>query len=742
MSLINAATNAVSTVTNTLSSSGPATALSGIANSLTGKLSSLGSIFKTVPGIKLPLPNPLFNYATYDYVLTLGCLTDKEINNPDSTYLAGKPFKIICKSANADPNNRVNTPYGKFDFFFDHLQMKSQIGLDAASTTNVTNLEFTIREPYSMGMFIISCQTIAQQLGHNNFREAPFILTIEFRGNKETGQMNNIPGTKRFLAFNFSDISMKVSEMGSIYKCIAMPFNQGALADVTANFKSDVSITGDTVRSILQTGENSLQAVVNKKFKEMAQTASNKEAGIVTVPDEIVILFPQDIASNSTPTESKSENNSSATTTPTESDAATIFKKLGVSRSTVNETLVQQAGDCNAIGQAELGFSAARRGDSPSGKDNLVWDPAKKVYVRSENPINLKMSDMKFAQDTDIPNAINQTILSSKFVVETLDVNNLTKEGMRNWWRIDTQVYNIGEVQKATGVKPKLYVYRVVPYEVHASRMIAPNLKAPGFDALKAQAVKHYNYFYTGKNVDVISFDIDINQGFISTMSADGLEKSQDVKTAAQSSADADPIPTGNPVGPGELPSNELGTTPTIVKYIGTNTSSDRKGGGGKETPGQRAARNFMDAVTNSNNLYNLNMKIIGDPYFIVQSGIGNYTAKATQYKNLNLDGTVNYQNGEVDILVNFRTPIDINQTSGMYDFGKNAKSAPVMQFSGLYNVTEVTSTFSNGQFTQVLTGFRRPSQENKTEATPNQTFNTGNQRVDTTNQYGDNLSE
>jgi len=47
--------------------------------------------------------------------------------------------------------------------------------------------------------------------------------------------------------------------------------------------------------------------------------------------------------------------------------------------------------------------------------------------------------------------------------------------------------------------------------------------------------------------------------------------------------------------------------------------------------------------------LYDLTLEIIGDPYFIQQSGTGNFTAQETEYKNLNSDGTMNHQNGEVD---------------------------------------------------------------------------------------------
>lgn len=733
MGIIDSATNAISAVKNVVSTA-PATSLSGIVDKVGGAISgafgALGVNVKNLSGVKLPLKNPLFAYASYDYVISLGCLTEQEISYPDTTYKAGKPVRLICKSANAEPNNRVKTPYGKFDFFIDNVEIVSQIGLVDGNNTNVTGINFTVTEPYSMGIFNIACQQLAQDLGWDNFREAPFVLVIEFRGNKELGQIEKIPNTTRHIPFNFTDVSMTVTEAGAVYKCSGMPSNQIALTDQYAQFKSDVSIKGTTVQEILQTGEKSLQAVINKRFQQLV------EQKIVKVADEIVILFPQDTASaaGGGGEGTSSESRDSATATPGASPKTQgLFEKLGVTRSSKNNTLIQEEGLCNALGKASLGFDDSRKGDTPVGKDNKVWDPDKQVFVRGNNDINIKESDFKFRQDTDITNAINQVLLNSDVIKGTFDASMLSPEGMRGWWRIDVQTYPIptSENLAATGVKPKLIVYRVVPYEVHASNMMPPNTKAPGFDNLKQQVVKEYNYIYTGKNVDVLKFEIQITQGFMTIMGADGLEKSQDVKQAAQNSEAPDPVAIVSPLGLGSLPSRILGNTPTIVSYTGTVTGTDKKGGGGTETSGTRAARLFMDAVTEGTDMYDLNLQIIGDPYFIVDSGIGNWTDQQTQFKNLNANGSVNWQNGEVDIKVNFRTPIDINQNTGLYNFTPQEKSAPVMQYSGLYRVTDVTSRFSGGIFTQELTGFRRPGQENLFEAPASSTFNLSKAIVD-----------
>lgn len=180
----------------------------------------------------------------------------------------------------------------------------------------------------------------------------------------------------------------------------------------------------------------------------------------------------------------------------------------------------------------------------------------------------------------------------------------------------------------------------------------------------------------------------------------------------------------------GNQPSTELGSLPTKVKYTGTETSTDNTGGGGLSNSTNQAAKYWHDAITSDVNMAILDLEILGDPYWINQSGLGNYTSKPTQYKDLNADETVNYQNGEVDIVVNFRTPFDVNQATGMYKFESGSNNfttggeSASTQFSGVYNVNKVRSTFTRGRFIQTLSGSRRPNQELKTEATPDQLFN------------------
>jgi hypothetical protein len=258
-----------------------------------------------------------------------------------------------------------------------------------------------------------------------------------------------------------------------------------------------------------------------------------------------------------------------------------------------------------------------------------------------------------------------------------------------------------------TGIPARVFVYRVVPYLVHLSKFKGASDSSPGIPQLKQQAIKEYNYIYTGKNKDIINFDIKFNHAFFTSINGDlgqaGLDSKNSVVQETTSS--------------GERPSPSVTEGSSNPAEIGRTQSATAKpntvdGGIGQLHPESQIARSFNEALMNSTvDLVSVDLEILGDPYYIADSGMGNYNAlQVPGILNINSDGTMNYQNGEVDIELNFRTPLDYGPT-GYMDFPANG-TAPVAEFSGLYQVLFVNNKFSNGQFTQTLQTIRRQSQD------------------------------
>jgi hypothetical protein len=241
-----------------------------------------------------------------------------------------------------------------------------------------------------MGLFSIACQQAAWDAGHKNWREAPFLITIEFRGNDEMGVMSQIPTTQRHILVKFQEMSMTVNHTGSVYQCSVFAWNNSALTAKNATLKNDMSVKGSSVQEVLQTGENSLQAVWNRRLQQL------KEDKVLEVPDEIIILFPNAVYSeNDEDNKGNTEEVSSATTGSAAPQDA-IYKKLGVMKDEKNNNQVQDPAKCNIIGQATLGVGIDKKADAPFGKDNVVYDEKLKVNVRAQNTPVPTENDFRF----------------------------------------------------------------------------------------------------------------------------------------------------------------------------------------------------------------------------------------------------------------------------------------------------------------------------------------------------------
>jgi hypothetical protein len=100
-------------------------------------------------------------------------------------------------------------------------------------------------------------------------------------------------------------------------------------------------------------------------------------------------------------------------------------------------------------------------------------------------------------------------------------------------------------------------------------------------------------------------------------------------------------------------------------------------------------------------------LEILGDPYWLVDSGMANhFSSSFAPTDQITEDGTMNYESGNVYIYLTFRTPIDVNTTSGLYDFSQIAEDSP---FGGIYRIVQCENTFTDGNWKQKLKCIRMP---------------------------------
>jgi len=696
--------------------------------------------------------NPLNKFASYNYVFTFGAIKKDSFNSPDTTYRLYGPDVIVLQTGGTG-NRQVRTQLERAagitgEYFMDNLEVKSLITpSDTTKQTNATNISFEVLEPYSMGLFLQTLHIAAAKAGYVNYLEAVYLLQIDFIGWDDNGRSFKDTRSKRMIPMQLSNVTFDVSEGGSTYQVTAVPYNEIALADEVQQTQVAVDIKGSTLVEFLQTGPESLATILNTREQEQVKSGNKK------VADEYVIMFPTDLTSATSAGTGATDNNKGATTqsskdssgagglseekkqelfeqlsgieggeVPADFDAE-LSKILGivVKRSQIGESIREAAEkeeNVNDIGKSKIVKSFLDEGKQYFGKPAFTENKEKAPGVFQRG--NIKVSDegrrINFASGTKIQTIIEEVILLSdyarKFVTEQPDSN-----GMKTWFKIETDVYLIpgNDNVAQTGEGAKVFVYKIVPYKTHVARISSPTVAPPGYQNLRKNAVKKYDYMYTGENDDIINFEIDINTAFFNALAQDMGQLGKAQKTQGANAITAAVQAPVHGVGDGDTTNS---STAGVSKSKGVSkTNTGESGSGVQSHPENQIARSFNDAIVNSEtDLVTIELEIWGDPYYIADSGFGNYNGKSAGL-NITTDGTMDYQTSEVDIIVNFRTPVD-TRDPGFMKFPAGGQKA-VGAFSGLYQVTQVTHTFSGNQFSQKLKTIRRRNQPEDTGAQP-----------------------
>lgn len=672
---------------------------------------------------KGPIKNPLERFTSFNSIFTFSCLSSKKVNFPDAadSYKNGNYGSIIFRSGGGYPENRVSTAYtsvanpkGKFEYYIDDVEIDSIISFNKQTKgTNSTGISFRVIEPYSMGLFLQSAQIAAMENNYKNYIEAPFLLTIQFIGYDSDG--NPVPVDDvldRHIPLKISNITMDVKESGCEYRVEAYPWNEQALTDMNTLLKEDMNISGKDVAELLQSGKNSLQYWANTKLQDMAKTV-NETGKSKATPDEIVIIFPKvrDSAGSDLGKVASDKVTSLVTNPKMSTPSASVESKLTLNRG-ANALLVQSPDSMNEIGKSIMGFTANTGGESPANERSKTQPDPTKPVARQTNAYDPKSKSFRFPQGTSIVNAITEIVLMSEYCKQAVTAPSNSR-GMKKWFRVETQVYDLSatQVNESRGKTPKLLVFRVVPYYVHEVRFAAPTAEPKGYEQLKKDACKEYNYIYTGQNVDILNFNIHLEAGFYTTAYADknALAPATQQNKGAGTEKGGAPSDGNNAATPQDqgTGTSKAATLPTRFNNAVSGPADDFR---------SLIAKNFQEALLNSQaDLITAELEIMGDPYYLADSGMGNFSDKPSSF-NLNSNGSMNYQSGEVDIVINFRTPVDYNPETGFADFGSSQK---VEGFSGLYQVLTVKNNFRSGKFTQTLDLVRRRTQDPSSAAGP-----------------------
>ena len=691
--------------------------------------------------------NPLENFASYSPLWTMAVLTPKQYNNPnlyrdadglsfaqqsydvktafvdddggfDGDVAVNLSSSIIFSSGGRDfikdgKSSRVGTEFGTPEYFIDNFEMTAVVAANPKTgNQNAFNFTFEIREPFSMGLFLQSMQVAAIKAGYVNYLDSPFLLKLDIIGYDEDGTIKKTIKPKYFIV-KLKKVTFNVDESGSLYNVEAYPFNHQGFADTvdtawtdinmqaTTDSAADPELSEDergTVRDVLATGQRSLVKLLNDNEQQLVDEGKYK------IKDIYEIHFPK--TSNQRFTDvgappTAEENNKRATVDPN----AAGSKKVG--GTDVYTSTNKNIGN-NPIAKSGFGFDVGDGGNFPFKDDKDVVDEKTGRIVRGKMQIDEKTRSFHFTQAQKLTDIITQVIMSSTFAKEA--TQKATKsDGMIDWFKIDVQIEFL-DYDDLIGDFAKKYIYRVVPFKVHSSIFGNPNSVPVGITELEKTIVKQYDYIYTGQNVDVLNFEIKIDYLFYTGSAPTTETKTKNEQTLNQKGVvekNAKEVETGKgnekKAQTANLGKSKIKKSPSQFSLL--------KGGAGSTNVEQKVAESFQEAFINvtSADLVKLELEIMGDTYWLVDSGLSNYFAKTSESSPLlTEDGTANYEGQDVYIFITFRTPADVNEKTGNFEFNPNGKVSP---FSGIYRVYKCVSKFDSGTFKQTLSCVRIQTQ-------------------------------
>lgn len=713
--------------------------LGGIAggiNALTGGLGALSGVGTRGASAAGPargsgeslVPNPLRKFNTFNSVIELGALSISEINN--STYVSkGYADQMIVRNVGGKLERRVKTDFEgnqNAEYYIEDLEIKTLISPNARSgVAKSTKITFKVYEPYSMGQFLQALQIGSLNAGFPNYLKAPFLLTINFVGHTEGGTTESGEQSARLIPIKLIKAEMNVSGGGTVYDVSAIAWSESAYYTEVQTIKEEIKAKGTTVKQLLSTGAESVTSILNTRKQDREQIEGDN-AGSFT-DDRFFIAFPNgrnQVAGSVFSGFAGSDRIQSAITNI--DNLAGVFEQArdlgvpdelltinisgnntqGLSRSVDAAVL----GSSNLIGEQLMIRDFTNEGAHDYAQARYAVD-ADNNRIFARNGVELSLDDLDriytFPRGMKIEDIITEVILLSNFGASLIK-QRPNSQGKYTWFRIDTKVFIKEDPGyfNTHGRFPCDYVYEVKPYLVDAQTFMHPNEIAPSVSARRSSAVKTYNYIYSGANEDVLDFQINLKAAFYEAVQADTFDNVASNRLGAKNRVTAREV-TRTTLRSASIPNTDGGVgdgfgVPSLEETVDNVRSGQTARAG--ESSASMVARQFHDKLINSSvDLLSADLEIMGDPYFLSDSGTGNYDSLPGANPYITDDGQIDYQTGEVDIIVNFKTPLDYNNDGTM--------SLQTENFSGLYKVLTVTSTFSKGNFTQTLKLLRRRNQ-------------------------------
>jgi len=567
-----------------------------------------------------------------------------------------------------------NSP-GRFDLFIDNVMIDTVMAFKDGVASLPVNIAFDVIEPYSLNGFIEALQVAALSTGFNDYIAADYVLILDFMGYPDKGSTplpEPIPMSSRVFYMRITGIQVSVTEEGTLYKVLACPVSDRAASSSVATIKTKMSGSGNTVKQFLQ---NFIKGLNDQAAEDAKASSNNANQNF----DSYAILFPK-------------------------------YDKNGVIIPN-DDNEIASAKFWDDSDSANVNAKMRDVGNSPNNFYNSYYDEYPSSSTSSyEHTAN-------FDTNQSITDIIQTVIRDSNYlkkIIKSLQDGNagadqvVDANGFINHFVITPKVLiKEGTMNVDTNRPYCIYVYLVEPYKVLYNSAI-PGASNQIIDTNKLQklALRKYRYFYTGLNVDILDFKINLNNLFFEEVpKALGNNQVDPSASAAKAGGTNNIIKTDK--NDSKADRNTVGITPIYATAnAGSAKPNDTINSAVPDSqPWTSMVKLMHEKITNSVGLISGDLNILGDPYYVTAAGSGNSLNKGSKIGQLANDGEASLRAGRLLISLAFNNPSDIDKSGFM------AFSNSPIPISGLYQVIECKSSFRDGLFKQTLKILRVPGQ-------------------------------
>jgi hypothetical protein len=709
--------------------------------------------FKYVPISKIAPSNILHEYSSYTYRISLFFLEKDDYNSLAASPDLFTPKYALMSSGGGYANKpgidvKINDtlfrgagrhPDFEEDFFIDNLSILTVVGLNSKTkATNAIDISFTITEPHGISLLdrlLSACETSGDK--SMNYMEQPYLLEVDFLAspgdpfNNDSKKQDNLITRKR-IPIKILELKINPGTGGTVYQVRAIPYNHVAFNMTVASVPVNFNIEASTVGEFFSTGSDAQE--LDNGFRE--QIAANKErveSQLAKWKAENTIISG---GSQQEPTPSQIEAERTRLTKSISYDSASFVgayneymkevSKQGLSKNP--PTLISFQIPDQSIRESPIvnKETAQSRDNTMAGTDravNAADDQFKKKQVFPIHPGTsiidivdkiVQKSDYITTQISEFKKQSNESTADANYSGATNENNrsdtsakNIDEKFLDlNWFKVIPQVV-LSDFDFNRNAYSKVVLYTILPY-------VTANQYHPSFSKSQIKqsaAVRTYDYWYTGKNMDIIKADIDFDSTYYTQLTTyrDQVKRGGANRQSSQEAVDITTAGTNRAIRAAILP--------VATEVSGHNSAAGTMNSA--EQPKDHIVADLKKSIYSSQrgDMLNIKLTIIGDPAYIKQDDVYYNPASPDTYNKfltntepnsarpIGEKGQILFDREQVYVKLNFKNVVDINDSIGIVNKqttltnGRDTNGT----FTGMYKVLKVQSSFVRGQFTQVL---------------------------------------